>query len=103
MKRTQAPSVVGIAFATSLVLAAIVGTPRANADLVGSWTVGAGANESTVPIQFGNGNTYLYGVRYDGVETGQGLFEIIAAAQPGNFSFEVISFSFGDALCVITI
>ena len=76
---------------------------HADAALVGSWEIGSGANESTVQIQFGNGNSYLYGVRYDGVETGQGLFERIAAAQPGFFSFEVIGFSFGDALFAIAI
>jgi hypothetical protein len=103
MKRTQALSVVAIGPASTLALVTLLGTQHAHANLVGSWTVGTGAHESTVQIQFGNGNTYLYGVRYDGVETGQGLFEIIAAAQPGNFSFEVISFSFGDALFGITI
>ena len=82
-------------------LAGIAGT--ADAGLVGSYTVGSGASASFVQIEFGNTNAYLYEVRYDGTQTGQDLFEIIAAAQPGYFAYEVVSFSFGDALFGITV
>lgn len=75
----------------------------ATADLVGNWTVGTGASASFVQVEFGNGNAYLYECRWDGAMTGQGLFELIASQQVGFFDFEVISFSFGDALFGISI
>ncbi len=86
----------------SIVVSLFASAPAAAA-LVGSWTVGSGANSSFVQIEFGNGNAYLYDVRYDGAQTGRGLFDTIAAAQPGFFAFEVITFSFGDALFGISI
>jgi hypothetical protein len=80
--------------------ACIAGT--AAADLVGTWTVGTGSSSSFVQIEFGNGNTYLYECLWDGTMTGQGLFELIEGAQTGYFAYEVVSFSFGDALFGIT-
>lgn len=71
--------------------------------LVESFVVGSGAQSSHVQIQFSNGNTYLYEVRYDVAGTGRGLFETIASAQSGYFSFETIDFSFGTALFGIAI
>lgn len=75
----------------------------AQAGLVGSWTVGSGANASFLQFEFTNANTYLYEVRYDGALRGDDLFAIVAAAQPGFFSYQVISFSFGDALFAVAI
>ena len=71
--------------------------------IVASYTVGTGAQSSTVQFDFvtlGSGatNTYLYEVRHDAGLFGDDLFAIIAAEQPTNFAFEVITFSFGDAL-----
>lgn len=75
----------------------------AGADLVGSYTVGAGSSASFVQFEFANSNAYLYEVRYDVAATGRDLFLTIAAAQPGFFSFETIDFSFGTALLGIAI
>ena len=75
----------------------------AHADLVGSWTVGSGANASYLQFEFTNSNTYLYEVRFDGSLRGNYLLAIVAAAQPGFFSYEVVSFSFGDALFGVAI
>jgi hypothetical protein len=75
----------------------------AQADLVGSYAVGSGANASFVQFEFANTNAYLYEVRYDGALFGDDLFAIIAAAQPGFFSYQVQSFSFGDALFGVSI
>ena len=75
----------------------------AQADLVGSYSVGSGASRSYLQFEFANSNTYLYEVRYDGVLRGDDLFAIVAAAQPSFFSYQVVSFSFGDALFGVTI
>lgn len=87
--------------------AAISGTltiaGSACADLVGSYTVGTGSNTSYLQFEFANSNAYLYEVRYDGSLRGDDLFAIVAAAQPGFFSYQVVTFSFGDALFGITI
>lgn len=89
------------------ILAAMTGTlaaaPAVHADLVGSYTVGTGANASFLQFEFANTNAYLYEVRYDGSLRGDDLFAIVAAAQPGFFSYQVVSFSFGDALFGVTI
>ena len=75
----------------------------AQGDLVGSYTVGTGASTSYLQFEFANSNAYLYEVRYDGSLRGDDLFAIVAAAQPGFFSYQVVSFSFGDALFGVTI
>ena len=75
----------------------------AQGDLVGSYTVGTGASTSYLQFVFANSNAYLYEVRYDGSLRGDDLFAIVAAAQPGFFSYQVVSFSFGDALFGVTI
>ena len=93
-------------FARSTVASAIAASSLASvahADLVGSWTVGSGASASFLQFEFTNSNTYLYEVRYDGSLRGDDLLAIVAAAQPGFFSYEVISFSFCDALFGIAI
>ena len=71
--------------------------------IVASYTVGTGTQSSIVQFDFvtlGSAatNTYLYEVRHDAGLFGDDLFAIIAAEQPTNFAFEVITFSFGDAL-----
>lgn len=75
----------------------------AQADLVGSYTVGTGASASYLQFEFANSNTYLYEVRYDGSLRGDDLFAIVATSQPGFFSYQVVSFSFGDALFGVAI
>jgi len=96
-------------FARSLVAATIAALPLAStasvahAEFVGGWTVGDGANASYLQFEFTNSNTYLYEVRYDGSIRGSDLLGIVAAAQPGFFSYQVISFSFGDALFAVAI
>jgi hypothetical protein len=91
----------------SLVVAASVSVfavgGLAHADLVGSYTVGSGASMSYLQFEFANSNTYLYEVRYDGALRGNDLFAIVAAAQPSFFSYQVVTFSFGDALFGVTI
>ena len=75
----------------------------ASAELVGSYTVGSGANSSQLLFQFTNTHSYLYEIRYDGALFGDDLLAIAAAAQPGFFSYQVTSFSFGDALLSVSI
>ena len=87
----------------SVVLSAALCTNSAEAALVGNYVVGSGANASFIQFQFTNENTYLYEVRYDGSMTGRALFDVVAAAQPGFFSFTYDSFSFGDFVTGITI
>ncbi len=73
------------------------------ADFVDSFVVGSGASSSYLHFQFANNNTYLYEVRYDGAMFGDDLISIIAAAQPGYFSYQTFSYSFGDAIIGIQI
>ena len=87
----------------SVVLSAALCTNSAEAALVGNYVVGSGANASFIQFQFTNENTYLYEVRYNGSMTGRALFDVVAAAQPGLFSFTYDSFSFGDFVTGITI
>ncbi len=89
---------IGFAIASALTI-----TVSANAAIVGSYAVGSGSQVSTVQFDFvtlgtNETNTYLYEVAHDAGLFGDDLFAIIAAAQPGYFSHEVITFSFGDAL-----
>jgi hypothetical protein len=85
-------------------LAGFLATPSiASAEFVGSYTVGTGSSTSRLQFDFTNGNTYLYDVRYDGSLRGDDLFAIVAEAQPGFFSYQIVSFSFGDALFAVTI
>lgn len=78
-------------------------TTAAKAELVGSYMVGSGSQTSYLQFDFANSNTYLYEVRYDGAQRGSDLLAIVAAAQPGFFSYQTVSFSFGDALFGVTI
>jgi hypothetical protein len=84
-------------------LAGLTAVTAARGDLVGSYSVGSGASASFVQFEFANTNAYLYEVRYDGALFGDDLFAIIASAQPGFFSYQVQSFSFGDALFGVSI
>ena len=90
----------------STIVATVVSSSIASsaaAGLVESFVIGSGAQSSHVQIQFANGNSYLYEVRYDVAGTSRSLFDAIAAAQPGYFAFETIDFSFGTALVGIAI
>ncbi len=93
--------------ASSIVLvtisAACFAVTAAPADLVDTYSVGSGAKTSYLQFDFANSNTYLYAVRYDGTLRGADLLAIVALAQPGFFSYETVSFSFGDALLGVTI
>jgi hypothetical protein len=97
MRHRDSWAVLGIASA------AIATNGVVQADLVGSYTVGSGSSTSYLQFEFANSNAYLYEVRYDGSLRGNDLLAIVAAAQPGFFSYQVVSFSFGDALFGVTI
>jgi MYXO-CTERM domain-containing protein len=101
--RCASQSVVCSSTLGSVILSLALGATSARAELVGNYIIGNGANASFVQFQFTNANTYLYEVRYDGSMTGRALFDIVAAAQPGFFSFTYDSFSFGDFVTGITI
>lgn len=93
----------GSSMCVTAVAAVLAVTGLANADLVGSYSVGTGVHASYLQFEFANSNTYLYEVRYDGSLRGDDLFAIVAAAQPGFFSYEAVNFSFGDALFGVSI
>lgn len=90
-----------IACSASLAMLLVAGASHAG--LVGTYAVGTGANTSYLQFEFANSNAYLYEVRYDGTLRGDDLFAIVAAAQPGFFSYQVVTFSFGDALFGVAI
>jgi hypothetical protein len=80
-----------------------VGTDTAWAGLVGQFTVGSGTVTSYLQFEFGNTNTYLYEVLHNGGVDGSDLISVVAAAQPGYFEFDTISYSFGDVLYEVKI
>jgi hypothetical protein len=81
---------------TALLLGLVAG--QASAGLVASFEIGSGSSSSTLQFDFENGNTYVYTVFWEGATTGRDLFDIAAAAQPGFFVSDIVTFSFGDAL-----
>ena len=87
----------------SVLLTITLTSAVSHADFVGNYTVGTGAHSSTLQFQFTNGNAYHYEVFYNDTLHGRDLFTIVAAAQPGFFSYQIESFSFGDALLGVTI
>lgn len=89
-----------IALASAL---ALFTTQDSRAGLVGSYTIGTGSQTSFVQFEFANQNTYLYSVRHDGNLRGSDLLAIMASGQPGFFSYQVVSFGFGDALFGVTV
>ncbi|MFO0828127.1 MAG: hypothetical protein U0572_08250 [Phycisphaerales bacterium] len=82
-------------------IAALGAVGSAGAGLVGAFDVGDGASASSVQFDFADGNSYLFVVHWDGVQTGRSLFDIIDAAQPLPFSFETVTFPFGEALYAV--
>lgn len=89
--------------AAFVLAAASAVTADLRAELIGSYVVGSGAKSSHLQFEFSNSNTYLYEIRYDGTLRGSDLLSIAATAQPGFFSYQTVSFSFGDALFGVTI
>ena len=74
------------------------------ADLVDTFQVGEGSAMAQVQFDFLSGNSYLYEVRWDGSNlTGRDVFDLIGAAQPDEFEFTYIAYSFGDFLTSVTI
>ena len=66
----------------------------AQAALVGTYTIGAGANSATLQFDFDNGNTHLATVRWDGSLDGFEALQMVAASAPGG-QLDFQSFSFG--------
>ena len=83
--------------AAVLVCACTVGG-TVNAELQGEYEVGTGSQSSTIEFQFTNQNQYLYTVFHDGGISGQAAIGIIESAQPGFFSADIQTTSFGDVL-----
>lgn len=75
----------------------------ASAELVGSWSIGAGSSTSHLQFQFTNGNTYLYDISYDGAMSGAGLLAIVSASQPGFFGYTTEQYPFGIVLLGVSI
>ena len=74
------------------------------AELVETYEIGQGDAMAHIQFDFMVGRSYLYKVRWDGLEmTGRDVFDLIDAAQPDNFDFTYISYSFGDFLTSVTI
>ena len=85
-----------------LAVLALPAAPAA-ADLVGTDTVGSGQFASFVLFQFDDADQWLFEVRYDALGlTGRDLLDVIAAERD-DVVFDIVSFSFGDALEGVTI
>ena len=81
-------------------LSVALSSTMASADLVDRWAVGEGDSTATLQFDFMNANTYIFDIAFDGVLTGRGVYDLLAADDTGRFgfAFEVISYSFGDFL-----
>ena len=75
----------------------------ANADLVGSYSLGSGDQEATIQFDFDNGNTHLYTIQWDNLMTGRAVFDLILSEQSDLFTFDYIAYSFGDFITGVTI
>jgi hypothetical protein len=79
-----------------LSLATLAGAAdRASAAIVQTYEVGQGGTTSSIQVDFGNGNGYLFTVRFDGSLTGLGALQLMAAEVPG-FTLELESFPWGE-------
>lgn len=65
-----------------------------HAGLMGSFDVGAGANEATLQFDFENGNTWLATVRWDGAMNGFEALQLVTSSVPGG-QLQFQNFSFG--------
>lgn len=84
----------------SVILAGVVIVTHAEADLVDRWEVGTGDQSATLQFDFLDGRTFAFDVRWSGTLTGRGAFDLIADDDTGRFgfTFDVLSYSFGDFL-----
>ena len=77
-----------------------------HADLVQTWEGGDGDSSAMIQFDFLVGNSYAIEVAFDEPITGQGALDLIAAESNSvgfDFSYDVISYSFGDFLVSIDI
>ena len=72
----------------------------AMADLVDRWSVGSGDQTASLQFDFLDGDTYVFDISWTGELTGREAFDLITndATDRFDFTFEVISYSFGDFL-----
>lgn len=85
---------------SSAILAGLVIVNHTHAELVDRWDVGAGDQSATLQFDFLDGRTFAFDVHWTGSLTGRGAFDLIADDDTGRFAFtfDVISYSFGDFL-----
>ncbi len=73
----------------AVVLAALTGSAKATAftDVsTQSWT-GTGSNESMMIVDFGSGNSYAFGYKFDGSPTGWDMFKDIVQGSGSTFGY----------------
>ncbi len=92
---SRVPSAVSFLFVGSVLLAT-----SAQAELVNRWAIGEGDSLATIQFDFQDGDTYLFDVSFSGDSfTGQDVFVLLDAEENlFDFSYDVISYSFGDFL-----
>jgi hypothetical protein len=90
-------------YSTLFITAVATTSIAANADLVGSYSLGSGNQEASIQFDFDNGNSHLYTIRWDNQLTGRGVFDLIAAEQSNLFGYDYIAYSFGDFITEVTI
>lgn len=87
---------------SSLMMAPVlVATTISQADLVNRWSVGDGDSSAMIQFDFIEGETYVFDISFDeGSFTGQDALDLLVAETDGPFEFtyDVISYSFGDFL-----
>ncbi|MCH2161402.1 MAG: hypothetical protein MK085_05965 [Phycisphaerales bacterium] len=90
-------------FIHSACLASVIAV-TSHAELVDTFTIGEGDTTAHIQFDFIVGHTYLYEIRWDGTSmTGRDVFDMIKTAQPDDFDFTYISYTFGDFLTSVTI
>jgi len=75
-------------------------------DLIQSWEIGEGQSSAMVQFDFLAGNSYKVEVAFDGAISGQDLLNLIvdeSETAEFDFTYEFISYSFGDFLIGIAL
>ena len=93
MRKAESIGVIGLFCVSAVVM-------PAQAELVGSWSVGEGDSSASIQFDFMDGQSFLFDVSWDGTMTGREVFDLIADDDSERFYFgyEVITYSFGDFL-----
>ncbi len=87
------------------IVASTMATSFAQAELINRFAVGEGDQSASMQFDFLDGRSWIFDVSWTGDLSGRDAFDLLAADDTGRFSFtfDVITYSFGDFLVGVTI